>query len=125
MESEAYGSPRRIALVSETAVLDHTLWRELSERSEKGPRITEQGQRVLLSLQGLEDGTPDVLVDNGRLDIGDLGSLGQPVDHERIERVGVPHSDVQEEVVASCYHEQPDQLGECPGPVSETLDVGA
>src|SRR5438093_12379566 len=35
-----------------------------------------------------------VLIDDRGVDVGRLGPLGQPVDHERVERVGVRNGDM-------------------------------
>ena len=40
----------------------------------------------------------------------DLGTLGQPVDHERVQRVGVRDGDVQQEVGRARDHEDADDL---------------
>jgi hypothetical protein len=40
-----------------------------------------------------------VLVDDGGVDVGDLGALGETVDDERVQRVGVLDANVQQEVL--------------------------
>jgi Protein of unknown function (DUF2000) len=52
---------------------------------------------------------------------GDLGALGQPVDHEGVQRVGAGDGDVEQEVVAARHHEHADDLRQPGGPVARTV----
>jgi hypothetical protein len=40
-------------------------------------------------VEPFEHGAADVLVDDGGVDVGDLGGLGEAVDDKRVQRVGV------------------------------------
>src|SRR6476469_7660715 len=73
----------------------------------------------------LEHRTADVLVDDRGAHVGHLAALGEAIDHERVQRVGVVHGDVQQEVVAPGDDEHPDGLRQGAGPVAEGLDVRA
>jgi hypothetical protein len=64
-----------------------------------------------------------VFVGDQRAHVGDLGALGQPVDHERVQAVGVRHRNVQQEVVAARHHEHADDLEQRSRPVAEGLDA--
>jgi hypothetical protein len=66
----------------------------------------------------LEHRAADVLLDDRGAHVGDLAALGQPVDDARVERVGVGHRDVQQEVVAAGDDEHADGLGQGAGPVA-------
>ena len=55
-----------------------------------------------------DDEVAEVFVDDGCVDVSDLWPLGQPVDHEGVERAGVRDGDMEEKVVASGDDEDPD-----------------
>jgi quercetin dioxygenase-like cupin family protein len=96
------------------------------------PLLTVGVQRLLLAplvwlgsrvqRQRLEHRSPDVLVHDGRVDVGDLRTLGQAVDHERVERIGVRDRDVQQEVRRPRDDEHADDLRQLADPVAERLD---
>ena len=73
------------------------------------PVLAAPARRVLdaaeAQRQRLEHGPPDVLVDHRGVDIGDLGPLGEVVDHEGVQRVGVRDRDVQQEVARARHDE--------------------
>jgi hypothetical protein len=50
----------------------------------------------------------EVFVNDGCVDVGDLGALGQPVDDDCVERVGVGDGYVEEKVVAAGDDEDAD-----------------
>jgi hypothetical protein len=57
------------------------------------------GLASLIVVERFEHGAADVLVDDGGVDVGDLGALGETIDDERVQRVGVFDADVQQEVL--------------------------
>src|SRR5215218_8233923 len=86
-------------------------------------RPTDHRRLRALAVQRLQHGPPDVLVDDRGVDVGDLRALGQPVDDERVQRIGVRDRHVQEEVAAAGDQEHADELRERRGPVAKPLDV--
>jgi quercetin dioxygenase-like cupin family protein len=80
------------------------------------------GSRVACRRQRLEHRSADVLVDHGRVHVGDLRALGQAVDHERVQRVGIRDRDVQQEVRRPRDDEDADDLRQLADPVAERLD---
>jgi hypothetical protein len=50
-------------------------------------------------------------------------ALGEPVDHERVRRVGVRDAHVEEEVASAGDDEDAHDLGQVGGPVAESFDV--
>jgi hypothetical protein len=64
-----------------------------------------------------------VFADDRGVDVGYLGTLGELVDDEGVERVGVRYGDVEQEVVAAGDDENPDGLRQSVGPVAERLDL--
>jgi hypothetical protein len=48
------------------------------------PRSGEGGSLSLAVVERFERGAADVLVDDRGVDVGDLGALGETVDHERV-----------------------------------------
>jgi hypothetical protein len=50
-------------------------------------------------------------------------ALGEPVDHERVQRVGVRDAHVEEEVASAGDDEDAHDLGQVGGPVAESFDV--
>lgn len=64
-----------------------------------------------------------MLIHDRRVDIGDLGPLGEAVDDKRVQRISVRHADVQEEVAASGDNEDAHDLRQVGSPVPKSLDV--
>lgn len=56
-----------------------------------------------------------VLVDHAGADVGDFGTLGEPVDDERVQILVVSHGDVNEEILGSRDDEDADRLGQLGG----------
>jgi hypothetical protein len=59
----------------------------------------------------LDEVVGEVFVDDGGVDIGDLRSFGESVDHERGEGVGDGDGDVEQEAVAAGDDEDADGFG--------------
>jgi hypothetical protein len=64
-----------------------------------------------------------VLVDDAGPHVRDLGTLGKPVDDERVQVLIVRHGHVQQEVLAAGDDEHADGVGQPGRPVPEGLDV--
>src|SRR4051794_18064078 len=67
----------------------------------------------------------DVLVDDRGAHVRHLAALGEPVDDEGVQRVGVGHGDVQQEVVATRDDEDADGLGQVGQQTNDYDDVRA
>ena len=77
-------------------------------------RARRPRRRSLRRPSRLEHRPADVLVDDRRVHVGDLGAFGEAVDHERVERVGVGDRDVEEEVAAPRDDEHGDKRAGSP-----------
>ena len=76
--------------------------------------------RTAGAAEWLDGEIAEVLVNDRGVDVGHFGPFGQPVDHKRVERVGVRNGDMEEEVVATGDDEDADGFGELVRPVAES-----
>jgi hypothetical protein len=65
---------------------------------------------VTVLVERLDDLGAQVFVNDAGADVGDFAALGELVDDEAVEPVGVGYRDVDQEVLGTGDHEYPDGL---------------